>query len=699
MAISTLTIHSNIHTTLQRCIDEVIILFPLSYHCSITRNGKHYNIHSGIIINNSDLYQIHDSRDLVELRIPLTWFVKRFDDISHSYFDFAQIQSPFELKSLILQNVAPKFMNKTIETSNILKIIDFLIKEARIPLTQVYMPVIKTEKPLIRKLLAFTNQHIYENISTSDLSNHFFISQSYISILFSKHLGMNYKDYVASLRISLSLLDLTQNSLMLNEVFHKFSYTNMATFTKQFQRYLYQTPRQYTMDYRALHLKNQGDLQILPFDYAAYHEDIQKLQSQLNEVEVRSLHLKNLKEVHAIPPIETYIHVDYLADLVKYTHQYFDHIELKRFAVPNLLIRHLTESDFEELHSYYALIVLKELIDNGCHVTFQLDSIALYHRCEQFLSKLLDAGTITTQHFASLTLLFNSAQTPLNDIALIRRSAQSKLPSIRFAYIIDHYLTETKLSDYTLESLKSVGIDFYFIESDLITFNQYLCVNAEQYHTTSSIKDNIQKFIKQFGTEAKQLVFNQMTHSGIRAYYESHCHLINVHLTQFIIEISQHIGGLGYPIQSEDKDQITLLNHHLCKMPVVHIYQLLRQFIGYQVMLTPFGIVSKRDNQYHLLLFGATEYNDEQRVSRLVKVYHESQTQTTIFTRLLNQEFGTIENAIPSTMDDVYLNPSIIEALNESNHMSAKIETLKHNGYFEIKLQNHSLHYKTFLHY
>lgn len=99
---------------------------------------------------------------------------------------------------------------------------------------------------------------------------------------------------------------------MLNEVFHKFSYTNMATFTKQFQRYLYQTPRQYTMDYRALHLKNQGDLQILPFDYAAYHEDIQKLQSQLNEVEVRSLHLKNLKEVHSIPPIETYIHVTIL---------------------------------------------------------------------------------------------------------------------------------------------------------------------------------------------------------------------------------------------------------------------------------------------------------------------------------------------------------------------------------------------------
>src|SRR5699024_6704365 len=73
-------------------------------------------------------------------------------------------------------------------------IIEFLLKEAKVDLDDQYLPILYTKHPLVQRLTQYIHKHINEPLTTKQVSNAFYISQSYISILFSKILNMNFKD-------------------------------------------------------------------------------------------------------------------------------------------------------------------------------------------------------------------------------------------------------------------------------------------------------------------------------------------------------------------------------------------------------------------------------------------------------------------------------------------------------------------------
>src|SRR5699024_9938337 len=81
-------------------------------------------------------------------------------------------------------------------------------------------------------LTQYVHKHIDASLSTKQVSNVFYISQSYISILFSKILNMNFKQYTSSLKIALSLHDLLKEEQSIYDVAMKYSFTNVSTYSK-----------------------------------------------------------------------------------------------------------------------------------------------------------------------------------------------------------------------------------------------------------------------------------------------------------------------------------------------------------------------------------------------------------------------------------------------------------------------------------
>ncbi|PTK17359.1 AraC family transcriptional regulator, partial [Staphylococcus saprophyticus] len=69
---TTLCIHEHLNTITRRCINQVILLFSLSNHLDITLNGRKISAGNNIIIiNHSDLYQISNAQQVVEICIPI----------------------------------------------------------------------------------------------------------------------------------------------------------------------------------------------------------------------------------------------------------------------------------------------------------------------------------------------------------------------------------------------------------------------------------------------------------------------------------------------------------------------------------------------------------------------------------------------------------------------------------------------------
>lgn len=122
-------------------------------------------------------------------------------------------------------------------------IIDFLIKEAKVTLNTVYIPPLNTKHPLLQQITEYIHHNIYHKISTKNVSKAFYISQSYISILFSSILNMNFKHYTTSLRIALSLFDLIQNDQSIYDVAIKYQFTNVSTYSKHFKHYIQMPPK------------------------------------------------------------------------------------------------------------------------------------------------------------------------------------------------------------------------------------------------------------------------------------------------------------------------------------------------------------------------------------------------------------------------------------------------------------------------
>ena len=91
---TTLCIHEYLNTVTRRCINQVILLFSLSNHLDITLNGRKISAGNNIIIiNHSDLYQISNAQQVVEICIPFRHFIKLEKHFFNSNYNFKLLNS------------------------------------------------------------------------------------------------------------------------------------------------------------------------------------------------------------------------------------------------------------------------------------------------------------------------------------------------------------------------------------------------------------------------------------------------------------------------------------------------------------------------------------------------------------------------------------------------------------------------------
>jgi len=99
------------------------------------------------------------------------------------------------------------------------------------------------------------NEYSNKNISLDLVAEEFNLSVSYLSRFFKEHSGLNFNDYLQSLRIEKAKQILLQNEkILVKDVANRVGYNNAGALIRVFKRYEDITPREYK--YKSKHIEN-----------------------------------------------------------------------------------------------------------------------------------------------------------------------------------------------------------------------------------------------------------------------------------------------------------------------------------------------------------------------------------------------------------------------------------------------------------
>lgn len=684
--ISTLSIRNHYTSELTRCINEIVILLPLNKPCKINLNGTTISVTDGIIVNNADLYQMLDVQELLELKIPLPLFIEKDTNISKSYFDFNRIQFVEQFRNLVVESIHQPIQDEFSMNMYISSIIEFLLREARVMLNNIYIPYLNTKHPLVGRITKYIHENICETLNTKHLSQTFYISQSYISILFSSNININFKHYTTSLRIALSLYDLIQDNKSIYEVAIKYRFLNVTTYSKHFKYYIHMPPKKYIFLFKKGHYKSPYKLVSNNVTSKTYLNKIQEPTMHTNNSDY-SLNLSKLSFNNCFKPMTTLIQLD---DIYTLNHFYESHIvgndATTMFSKINFCVLDTHLKQLNALSAQQIIHTIKQLMLKGHQLTIKITNLSLRQTQKFSVAKLL--AELATDS-AQITLQFEFSYNAFNELSNFIEKVHLKYPLIKIGTTIDCIIKSKNTLPQMLHHITSIKSDFYYIDLDLNRFYRLMAPKVVKSQKNYNLKQVLLIFISQLGIEhANKLILTHLTHKSLQDYYNTSSQQTHILLTRFLVELNQSICGLGYPYYTDDNDKIMLFNKFHCPMPIVHIYSFLKVFFKQQVALLPSAIICKTNCHYHILLFSNLE-----KTSCIVKLNHHFIKSFPVFSRLLNKDHGMITNLIPSNIDQKLFDLSCIEQINSANYPLSKLTLHYYKEPLIYKLSQSSIQY------
>ena len=102
----------------------------------------------------------------------------------------------------------------------------------------------------LQDIIQYIYTHYTEHLMLKDIASHYNISCEYLSRLFKKKLGLTYKEYLYSIRLTHAcrLLAHTEKSIL--DISMEAGFPDMRAFSQQFNRVYHTTPKEYRRRYR-----------------------------------------------------------------------------------------------------------------------------------------------------------------------------------------------------------------------------------------------------------------------------------------------------------------------------------------------------------------------------------------------------------------------------------------------------------------
>ncbi|HDA6429305.1 TPA: AraC family transcriptional regulator Rsp [Staphylococcus aureus] len=694
-----LKIHHTLSTIPSRNINNIMVLFSLTSKLNITINGETKDVSNYIIlINHGDIYNINHGENIIELMIPVFYFYQQDDDFFNGYLDRHLLQSSNYIKSLIADlistPISSSLMGKNIGQS----IIDTLLKEAFIRIDHEYLPNIALSNPVFIDCVNYIHDNIDAHLSLKDIAMHCNISESYCSNLFVRYLSMNFKDYFTSIKLvnAINLLLSTKHSITtVSELAGFNSHTNFAN---QFKNYLHFSPKQF----RSLVSKITEPPQI-----HFQQDNVSQFTELISTIDLTAQLATNTTDIHIddfnpkdrSQRAKVFVRFSNFNELFQFIfNEYYD-INFEHLPKPVVFIDDIHDIEISQTNYNLLNRCFEKLFEKNIGLAIAIKSTQQFETMKQLILTFLQGNQDykTSKKLVKFMLVFCSNSMTAEEIHLCHLKIKNKNKEIKYSVTVDGFLETYSTVEQVYDVMQRLKFHYYFIDIENSKTATHLITKNQHYHQTDTHFEQYKKFILDSGISSTQFVYNNLSVSGFKYTNDGKNPIQLSDIVYHLIALLRYGGGISYQLLDDHSNYISLYNKYGSPLPLMHLYKMFRPFVNEDIEITNNYVLSRKDNNYHFLLFNKINDRYMSDVKQDFIFHNELPQDSLMIIKTLNHEHGSIQHLLPTSDQLVYIEKEILDELDKTNYPKTELAVQEETGRtFELKLNHDEVKYICF---
>lgn len=694
-----LKIHHTLSTIPSRNINNIMVLFSLTSKLNITINGETKDVSNYIIlINHGDIYNINHGENIIELMIPVFYFYQQDDDFFNGYLDRHLLQSSNYIKSLIADLISTptrsSLMGKNIGQS----IIDTLLKEAFIRIDHEYLPNIALSNPVFIDCVNYIHDNIDAHLSLKDIAMHCNISESYCSNLFVRYLSMNFKDYFTSIKLvnAINLLLSTKHSITtVSELAGFNSHTNFAN---QFKNYLHFSPKQF----RSLVSKITEPPQI-----HFQQDNVSQFTELISTIDLTAQLATNTTDIHIddfnpkdrSQRAKVFVRFSNFNELFQFIfNEYYD-INFEHLPKPVVFIDDIHDIEISQTNYNLLNRCFEKLFEKNIGLAIAIKSTQQFETMKQLILTFLQGNQDykTSKKLVKFMLVFCSNSMTAEEINLCHLKIKNKNKEIKYSVTVDGFLETYSTVEQVYDVMQRLKFHYYFIDIENSKTATHLITKNQHYHQTDTHFEQYKKFILDSGISSTQFVYNNLSVSGFKYTNDGKNPIQLSDIVYHLIALLRYGGGISYQLLDDHSNYISLYNKYGSPLPLMHLYKMFRPFVNEDIEITNNYVLSRKDNNYHFLLFNKINDRYMSDVKQDFIFHNELPQDSLMIIKTLNHEHGSIQHLLPISDQLVYIEKEILDELDKTNYPKTELAVQEETGRtFELKLNHDEVKYICF---
>ncbi|HDC7599062.1 TPA: AraC family transcriptional regulator Rsp [Staphylococcus aureus] len=694
-----LKIHHTLSTIPSRNINNIMVLFSLTSKLNITINGETKDVSNYIIlINHGDIYNINHGENIIELMIPVFYFYQQDDDFFNGYLDRHLLQSSNYIKSLIADLISTptssSLMGKNIGQS----IIDTLLKEAFIRIDHEYLPNIALSNPVFIDCVNYIHDNIDAHLSLKDIAMHCNISESYCSNLFVRYLSMNFKDYFTSIKLvnAINLLLSTKHSITtVSELAGFNSHTNFAN---QFKNYLHFSPKQF----RSLVSKITEPPQI-----HFQQDNVSQFTELISTIDLTAQLATNTTDIHIddfnpkdrSQRAKVFVRFSNFNELFQFIfNEYYD-INFEHLPKPVVFIDDIHDIEISQTNYNLLNRCFEKLFEKNIGLAIAIKSTQQFETMKQLILTFLQGNQDykTSKKLVKFMLVFCSNSMTAEEIHLCHLKIKNKNKEIKYSVTVDGFLETYSTVEQVYDVMQRLKFHYYFIDIENSKTATHLITKNQHYHQTDTHFEQYKKFILDSGISSTQFVYNNLSVSGFKYTNDGKNPIQLSDIVYHLIALLRYGGGISYQLLDDHSNYISLYNKYGSPLPLMHLYKMFIPFVNEDIEITNNYVLSRKDNNYHFLLFNKINDRYMSDVKQDFIFHNELPQDSLMIIKTLNHEHGSIQHLLPTSDQLVYIEKEILDELDKTNYPKTELAVQEETGRtFELKLNHDEVKYICF---
>ncbi|MDP2463926.1 AraC family transcriptional regulator Rsp [Staphylococcus aureus] len=694
-----LKIHHTLSTIPSRNINNIMVLFSLTSKLNITINGETKDVSNYIIlINHGDIYNINHGENIIELMIPVFYFYQQDDDFFNGYLDRHLLQSSNYIKSLIADLISTptssSLMGKNIGQS----IIDTLLKEAFIRIDHEYLSNIALSNPVFIDCVNYIHDNIDAHLSLKDIAMHCNISESYCSNLFVRYLSMNFKDYFTSIKLvnAINLLLSTKHSITtVSELAGFNSHTNFAN---QFKNYLHFSPKQF----RSLVSKITEPPQI-----HFQQDNVSQFTELISTIDLTAQLATNTTDIHIddfnpkdrSQRAKVFVRFSNFNELFQFIfNEYYD-INFEHLPKPVVFIDDIHDIEISQTNYNLLNRCFEKLFEKNIGLAIAIKSTQQFETMKQLILTFLQGNQDykTSKKLVKFMLVFCSNSMTAEEIHLCHLKIKNKNKEIKYSVTVDGFLETYSTVEQVYDVMQRLKFHYYFIDIENSKTATHLITKNQHYHQTDTHFEQYKKFILDSGISSTQFVYNNLSVSGFKYTNDGKNPIQLSDIVYHLIALLRYGGGISYQLLDGHSNYISLYNKYGSPLPLMHLYKMFRPFVNEDIEITNNYVLSRKDNNYHFLLFNKINDRYMSDVKQDFIFHNELPQDSLMIIKTLNHEHGSIQHLLPISDQLVYIEKEILDELDKTNYPKTELAVQEETGRtFELKLNHDEVKYICF---